>query len=354
MTNDQENELLGWKDFLSMNIHGKKTQEALSHYVECLFKNNAVVILDFNHLSELLGTNIETVSKIISNSNVFYYNFEIPKRCGGTRSISAPFPVLLNAQRWIYDNILIKQPLSSCAKGFVKNTSIIDNAREHLSSRFLLKMDLEDYFPSIRINRVMAVFLKLGYTKKISYYLSAICCLDRKLPQGAPTSPALSNIISKRLDKRLYGLAAKFNLVYTRYADDLTFSGNILPARIITYIEDIIVDEGFKVNRGKTKLLNEKKQRIITGVSISSGKMTIPKKSKREVRKNIHYVLNCGLFEHQKAINSNDPIYIERLLGFLFFWLSIEPENGYIIKSIDMLKNYSASFSEKFTLNNIT
>lgn len=341
MIEEKRIEIEKWRDFFSKNIRGKKTQEALSFYVQKLIINNTPVIIDFNHLAKLFGIQKHILSSIVSKSSSFYYNFEMLKRNGGLREISAPYPVLLNAQRWIYKNILIQQPLHESSKGFIKNISIVDNAKEHLNRKYLLKMDIENFFPSIKINRIISIFRNLGYTKKISYYLASICCLNKELPQGAVTSPVLSNIIAKRLDYRLNGFAKKFDLKYTRYADDFTFSGELLPVRLIKYIESIVKEEGFVINKSKTKLLNPNKQKIVTGISISSGKLTIPKKAKREVRKNVHYILTKGLFAHQKHISSLDPIYLERLLGYLYFWHSVEPENGFVLSSIDGLKKYS-------------
>lgn len=234
----------------------------------------------------------------------------------------------------------------------MKNISIVDNAKEHLNQTYLLKMDIENFFPSIKINRIISIFRNLGYTKKISYFLSSVCCLNQELPQGAATSPTLSNIIAKRLDYRLTGFADKFDLKYTRYADDFTFSGKLLPVRLISYIENIVKEEGFVVNPSKTKLLNENKQKIVTGISISSGKLTIPKKTKREVRKNVHHILSKGLFAHQEYINSRDPIYLERLLGYLYFWYSVEPENSFVLNSIEGLKKYSKKLDDEYTLHN--
>lgn len=352
MIEEQKIEIEKWLDFISKNIRGKITQEALSQYVQKLVLNKTPVIIDFSHLAKLFGMKKEILSSIIFKSSSFYYNFEIPKRNGDLRQISAPYPVLLNAQRWIYENILIQLPLHESSKGFMKNVSIADNAKEHLNHTYLLKMDVKNFFPSIKMNRVISIFRNLGYTKKISFYLSSICCLDQELPQGAATSPVLSNIIAKRLDYRLNGFAIKFDLKYTRYADDFTFSGVLLPIRLITYIESIVKEEGFVINKSKTKLLKANKQKIVTGISISSGKLTIPKKAKREVRKNVHYILSKGLFEHQKHINSYDPIYLERLLGYLYFWYSVEPENSFVLSSIDGLKKYSKKLDDEYTLYN--
>jgi RNA-directed DNA polymerase len=126
-----------------------------------------------------------------------------------------------------------------------------------------LKLDLKDFFPSINLNRIIFVFKSLGYPNKIAFYLASICSYNESLPQGAPTSPILSNIIAKQLDKRLISLAKKYSLKFTRYADDLTFSGKKIPAKFIEYIKNIIEDEGFVVNESKTRLYkNNRKWRF--------------------------------------------------------------------------------------------
>lgn len=227
-------------------------------------------------------------------------------------------------------------------KGFIKKTSIADNARVHLDRNFILKMDIENFFPSIKMNRIMSIFRNLGYTKKISYYLSSICCLHGALPQGAVTSPCLSNIIAKRMDARITGLAVRFVLNYTRYAwwfysvRRYTTSKNHW-----LYWRNCQSRRFFLINKKKTSLIGKGKQKIITGISISSGELKIPREKKREVRQSVHYVLMKGLFEHQKHINSFDPIYVERLLGYLFFWLSVEPDNEFVKSSISKLKDYT-------------
>ncbi len=135
-------------------------------------------------------------------------------------------------------------------------------------------------------------------------------------------------------------LAGEYGLVYTRYADDLTFSGDYLSKdEVLVRIHRIIREEGFTMNVKKTRFLSGHKRKIITGVSVSSGKkMTLPKVKKREIRKNVHYVLTKGLVGHQEHIGSTDPIYLKRLLGSLCYWRSIEPDNRYVSDSITALK----------------
>ena len=220
------------------------------------------------------------------------------------------------------------------AVGFRSGHSVVDNASPHLEKRYVLKMDIHDFFFSIRSRRVKKTFEKIGYPENVSKVLGVLCCLYRHLPQGAPTSPALSNIVGYEMDKKLAGLT------YTRYADDLTFSGDVFPKeQIIPRIKQIIRDEKFEPNHKKTRFINEYGRKIITGVSVSSGaKLTIPKARKREIRKNVYFILTKGLAEHQRRIGSSDPVYLKRLIGELCYWRSIEPDNAYVSDSINRLK----------------
>ena len=195
-------------------------------------------------------------------------------------------------------------------------------------------------FLSIRSPRVKQTFENIGYPKNISKVLGELCCRRRQLPQGASTSPALSNIIAYEMDRKLAVMAEEFGLAYTRYADDLTFSGDVFPKeQVLVRVKEIIREEKFEPNHEKTRFLNEYDRKIITGISVSSGvKLTIPKARKREIRKNVYFILTKGLAEHQRRIGSHDPAYLKRLIGTLCYWRSIEPDNTYVSDSIAALK----------------
>lgn len=323
-------------------ISAKKKQEALERYSQQLESKGFPVIYGSAHLSQILNLDPWRLAGMINRTNYYYYSYEIPKRSGGMRKISAPNPALSSVQQWILDNILCKIEVREVAVGYRKGKSIVDNAIPHIGKEKVLKMDLKDFFPSITLNRVWYVFRNCGYTKKISYYLAALCCLDGYLPQGACTSPAISNIIAKPMDARLMGMCAKFNICYTRYADDLTFSGERLPVRWIDYVSDIVHNERFKVNDEKTKLLRRGAQKIITGISISQDELKIPRKYKRSTRQEVYYVLKYGIINHQEHIGKRfDVIEVERLIGKLCYWKSVEPENSFIKEYLPQLKAYS-------------
>lgn len=295
----------------------------------------------------LLGVEVNRLEEILNNVFGHYQEFWMRKRSGGYRMISAPDKDLQAIQSTIYSRILSSVTIvHPAAVGFRCGRSVVDNAAPHLGKRYVLKMDIHDFFGSIRSPRVRQTFKKIGYPENVSKVLGALCCLHRHLPQGAPTSPALSNIVGYEMDRKLAALAAEYGVTYTRYADDLTFSGDVFPKeQIIPQVKRIIRDEKFEPNHKKTHFMNQSSRKIITGVSVASGvKLTIPKSKKREIRKNVYFILTKGLAEHQRRIGSHDPAYLKRLIGMLCYWRAIEPDNTYASDSIAALKRLEKGY----------
>ena len=295
----------------------------------------------------LLGVEVNRLEEILNNVSGHYQEFWMRKRSGGYRMISAPDKDLQAIQSTIYSRILSSVTIvHPAAVGFRCGRSVVDNAAPHLGKRYVLKMEIHDFFGSIRSPRVRQTFKKIGYPENVSKVLGALCCLHRHLPQGAPTSPALSNIVGYEMDRKLAALAAEYGLTYTRYADDLTFSGDVFPKeQIIPQVKRIIRDEKFEPNHKKTHFMNQSSRKIITGVSVASGvKLTIPKSKKREIRKNVYFILTKGLAEHQRRIGSHDPAYLKRLIGMLCYWRAIEPDNTYASDSIAALKRLEKGY----------
>lgn len=326
-----------WKSgFEKSGLKSELTEEYLS-YIEPLLRNKVPVIFDFYHLCLLLGKNEAYLASVI-NSNVSHYRkFEIPKRSGGKRIISAPYPTLLECQSWIYANILTKIKIHSSAHGFTFKKSIITKSKLHVGQNHFLKIDLKDFFPSITMNQVITIFKSLGYTHKVSFYLAALCCYDDVLPQGAPTSPMLSNIVAKGLDNRLLKFSKKFDLKYTRYADDLAFSGDSIPVKHIEYISKIINSCGFIVNEKKTILQQEKHKRIVTGISIAEDVIKVPRAYKRKLKLEIHCIRKHGLLGHMRKHKIRNPDYLLSIIGKIHFWLSVEPYNAYARQALSDL-----------------
>lgn len=320
-----------WQDCIASLSEAQDVKDVLLDYVESILKREGIVILSLDHLASLTGIEECVMTEMISSNKKFYRTFTIPKRTGGTRAICAPYPSLKQVQDWIYRVLLLpRTQLPECAVGFIPGKSIVDNATPHIGSKCLLKMDLKDFFPSIKLTRIIAAFQYLGYYPRMAYYLARLCCEGDHLPQGAPTSPILSNIIAKHLDMRLSGLAKRYGFVYTRYADDLSFSGDWIPVKFIEAVCAVVVEEGFVINQEKTKILGPWSRKIITGVSISSGKSCIPRATKRHIRQEMYYIKKYGMKSHIHHCKINDPLYAMRFAGDMAYWKSVEPEHPYV------------------------
>src|SRR5262249_12879635 len=205
--------------------------------------------------------------------------------------LSAPHKRLAAAQQWVLENVLRRLPVEAPAHGFVTGRSILTNAKAHVGKAVIANLDLEDFFPSINWKRIRSVFQRAGYSPCVATILSLLCteCPREKveyagktyyvatgprgLPQGACTSPALSNQVARRLDKRLDGLARKLKLVYTRYADDLTFSGeaefNEKVGYLMARVRHLAEAEGFAVNEKKSRVLRRNTAQTVTGLVVN-------------------------------------------------------------------------------------
>lgn len=299
--------------------------------VERLYKNKNPIIFEIEHFSKLVGVEVQTLFSMIFSEENFYRQFAIKKKLGGERIITIPSPSLMLVQRWIYKYILKNKKVHYAAHGFNFNKSIITNAKMHVGHKVFLKIDLKDFFPSIPISWVVNYFNQQGYPPKISYYLASFCTFNECLPQGAATSPILSNILFYQLDKKLYKYSKKNNLTYTRYADDLIFSGDYIPLKFRNFVIYLIKEYGFKVNPKKTSLKVNASQNIVTGILIKDD-IFVPKKYKRKIRQEMFYINKYDLLSHISNANIKDPNYIYSLQGRINFVISVEPENEEFIR----------------------
>ena len=222
----------------------------------------------------------------------YHYRW-VSKRRGGSRLIEAPKATLKNAQTKILRGILDRVPPHSAAHGFVRGRSIVSNALPHVGRQVLVTFDLENFYATVTFPRVAAIFRGIGYSREAAIWLAGLTTsalppnvpppagdaaalvpyLSRHLPQGAPTSPALANLSAFSLDVRLAGLSRSYGAAYTRYADDLTFSGprgliRALPT-FIPLVTAIVRDERFRVNRRKRKVIRDNGRQTVTGIVVN-------------------------------------------------------------------------------------
>lgn len=318
------------KQFLAEQTTRPDFARLYDEYIDTLATHDVPVIFEIEHLASLTGVEIGTLAKMIMAPQSFYRKFSIPKARGGLREIAAPLPSLQMVQRWILDSILSKIAASDPAHGFVAGKSILSNAQIHLNAPSLLKCDIRDFFPSITFRRVMGLFGSLGYSMDVKFYLSRLCTLDNRLPQGSPASPAISNIVARNLDKRLQALSDAGNLKYSRYADDLTFSGAYISVGFSSVVGTILDQEGFQLNTKKTKLIRGGGRRIVTGISVGGSKLRIPRQTKREIRREVHFLLTKGVLAQSVRDSEIDLLHVDRVAGRLGFWRSVEPENTFV------------------------
>jgi len=275
-----------------------------------------------------------------------YVRFSVPKKSGGTRELAAPHQELRRCQEWILRNILDKLAVHDAAHGFARGRSTVTNAAGHAGREVIVNTDLKDFFPSITFPRVMGMFRGMGYSPAAATILALLCTEcprrtveyagktyhvatgPRALPQGACTSPALSNRAARRLDARLEGLAGKLGWTYTRYADDATFSANGEAAAAVGYllarIRHISQDEGFAVNEQKTRVLRQNTAQLVTGIVVNE-RPAAPRKLVRRLRAILHHAKTEGL----RAQNRQGHPHFEAWLGGMVAYVSmVNPDQG--------------------------
>ena len=271
----------------------------------------------------------------------------LPKR-NGFRLIEAPRPFLKMAQQQIQQELLSKIPVHSAAHGFITGHSPVTNALPHVGQRVVVKFDLENFYTSVKFSRVVSIFRSVGYCREAAICLARLTTsavpmsmpfpdgslrplypyLSRHLPQGASTSPALANLSAFSLDVRLSGLARSFGAEYTRYADDLTFSGPdqfLRSLRVfIPLVEQIIRSERFQVNQSKRRVLRNNQQQKVTGVVVNEHP-NVPRKE-FDLLKAI--LTNCIRQGPSNQNRENHSDFASHLRGRVAYVQQLNPNRG--------------------------
>ncbi|MBL9105460.1 MAG: RNA-directed DNA polymerase [Myxococcales bacterium] len=303
-------------------------------------------------LAAAMGIEIKALRFLAYNrrtSKVSHYRrFFIPKKTGGQRLISAPMRRLKTAQTWVLTNILDKVTLHEAAHGFRQGRSIVTNARPHVGSAVVLNLDLKDFFPTVTVRRIKGVFRALGYSEAVATALALVCsepevdevALDgetyyvargpRHLPQGSPASPGITNLLCRRLDRRIEGLAQSLGFVYTRYADDLTFSaradraGSVNVGKLLRAVKDIVEHEGFNVHPDKTRVMRRGRRQEVTGVVVND-RMGAPRAMLRKFRATLYQIEKDGPMG-KKWGNGGD--LLAAIHGYACFVAQVDADKG--------------------------
>ncbi|MGD9611795.1 MAG: retron St85 family RNA-directed DNA polymerase [Kiritimatiellia bacterium] len=301
----------------------------LQSYSQTMAARRLPVVFNSDHLARKMRIGHGLLCRMAFNAPDFYSRFEIPKSNGSPRAIAAPQPPLLRVQNWILAKILSKVSPHRYATAFIPGRSILDNARPHAGRSIVIRMDLKDFFPSIAYRDVRRVFEKMGYPYRAAAFLANLCTLDGCLPQGAPTSPAISNLVALSMDKRFAGLRKKLKFRYSRYADDLAFSSQDprLP-QLIPFFKQIIREEGYVVNDDKTRIMRQGYRQSLTGLVLNV-KPNLPRRQARLLRAMAHRMATQGVkaVEIPHAANrESDPENVLR--GHLSFYKMVSPPKG--------------------------
>lgn len=266
-----------------------------------------------------------------------YREFTIRKRRGGIRTIRAPSTSLRILQSKLNQVLQAVYSPRDSVHGFVRNRGILSNAELHVGKRYVLNVDLEDFFPSINFGRVRGLFMAKPYEvpSAVASVLAQICCFDDQLPQGAPTSPVVSNMICSKLDAELQRLARTHRCMYSRYVDDITVStsvepfpselgilessGEVLVARIGHELLATIVENGFRVNPNKVRLQRRSWHQEVTGLTVNEFP-NVRRRVVRQIRAMLHawqkYGLDAAAKDHAEKYRSPDKARTERVPAF--------------------------------------
>lgn len=277
-----------------------------------------------------------------------YVRFTVPKKSGGVRQLSTPHRDLAAAQQWVLANVLSKVPVHPAAHGFVPGRSTVTNAAPHVRRRIVVNADLSDFFPAITFPRVRGIFQQLGYSPAVATVLALLCTESprrtvayagkpfhvaagpRSLPQGACTSPALSNLATRRFDSRLAGISGKLGWTYTRYADDLTFSvgeaegADATIGYLLARVRHIAQDEGFAVNEKKTRVQRPSAAQTVTGIVVNE-RPGVPREVARRMRAILHSAKSEGLAAQNREDHPHFEAWVRGMVGYISM---VNPKQG--------------------------
>lgn len=267
---------------------------------------------------------IKTLYSLSNNIEENYKIYKIKKKNGKYRTIYVPNNLLKQIQRNILNNILNNKKISKYAKAYHKGISLVDNASAHLNKRIILKLDIKDFFENITFNRVYNSCFPIEYfPKSVGMMLTYLCTYDDHLAQGCPTSSYISNLVMKDFDEEIASWCEEKDISYTRYSDDMTFSGDFNPSEIIIKVKKLLLHMGLKLNKEKIHIVHKSKCQKVTGIVVNE-KLQASKQYRKKIRQEIYYIQKFGIDSHIKRLNiKSKEKYLSNLYGRILFVLQI-------------------------------
>lgn len=302
-----------------------------------------VVYRELSSLCNDLGYSARALYAVSNSVYKHYHRVDIPKADGGIRTLNVPDVYLKSIQKSIVRNLLAYEEISPYATAYHMGGSTRRNAEPHMGAAVILKMDIKKFFDHITFPMVKAkVFTSDKYSEANRILLSVLCIYNEHIPQGAPTSPYISNIIMRDFDNRVGTWCDEHGIKYTRYCDDMTFSGNFDPKEVKAYVSREILREGFYVNNKKTVAVRDGRRKEITGIVVND-KVSVPHSYKKKLRQEIYYCKRFGVAAHleNRGIKEAPNKYLRKLLGRVNYILSVEKDNNEIEKYKEWLASYT-------------
>ncbi len=288
-----------------------------------------IVYRELSSLERDLGISARTLYAVSNNIGKHYHKAKLPKKSGGIRNLSVPDEILKYIQRQISEVLLIHMPVSRYAKAYRFGSSTLRNAKHHVGKRVILKLDILHFFDSIRYSTVKdKVFPAEIYAEPLRILLTMLCYHKDALPQGAPSSPAITNIILYEFDEQIGQWCRDRNIAYTRYCDDMTFSGDFEAVEVIRFVRTELKKLGFLPNEQKTQIQYPGQQQTVTGIVVNE-KLSIPIDYRRKLRQELYYCRKFGIQEHLQKTGLDIPeeTYRMQLLGKINYVLQVHPDD---------------------------
>lgn len=268
---------------------------------------------------------IKTIYSISNNIEKNYKVYKIKKRNGKYRTIYEPNSMLKQIQKQILINILNNKSISKYAKAYHKGISLKDNAIPHINKKIILKLDIKNFFENISFLDVYNSCFSIEYfPKSVGFILTYLCTYDNHLTQGSPTSAYISNLIMKEFDEEIGNWCNINDISYTRYSDDMTFSGNFNPSELIIKIRKMLYKLGLELNNDKIHIVNKSQSQNVTGIIVNE-KLQVNAKYRNKIRQEMYYIKKFGLKSHLNKcnININELKYLDKLYGRILYVLQI-------------------------------
>lgn len=288
-----------------------------------------IVYKEFSSLENDLGFSRRTLYTAANHMHRHYHSVKIPKGNGDYRQLYVPSEALKMLQRCIDSRLLSLEEISPYATAYKLGGSTKLNAQSHVGKSVLLKLDIKHFFDNIGYKLLKErVFTEKRYSEQIRSLLSILCLYMGALPQGAPTSPTISNIIMRDFDNTVGEWCREKGIAYTRYCDDMTFSGDFEPQEVIKLVKRELKKLDLSLNKKKTIVARKGQKQTVTGIVVNE-KLSIPNLYKKQIRQEMYYCMKFGVESHLVKANTIETpeTYIPKLLGRINYVLSIETNN---------------------------